>query len=638
MLNTCQKLLSRDSGKSIRDVVFFIGLYFYLWLGVDLCLIYYGVGTVANFPTFFRDWGFLRDHLSYPGGLIEYISAFLAQFFYYSWAGAIVATLQVWLISVCTEYILKAIGASRLRWVRFVPAILLLATYIRYTYYFDSAAALLVALFFVCLYLRTALKDSLFNSAVYVFLSAIVYTIAGGAYLLFAVLCVIYELFLRRRRAMGAAYVLLSLVVIYVEGIVLFGVSMGDAFANLLPVSWKILGTENPFETVVMVCIVYGLVPAVLLAVGLSRMAGLRSKTKLVKQKGKGRRKAHRTSGGAVQKLRIWYSATPVRRWCVGTSLLLVVAGASVFVFHDSERKALFELDYYTYRGLWPEVLQRAQYSPNNYVMIYAVNMALYHTGRLGDEMFRHHQSTHTLFLTSEEVLEAWWKRFGVFFELGCINSAEHALIESLGSNTERPVILKRLALVNMVKGDIDTAGVYLRALSKTLFDADWAHNYLSRLKSDSVLSTDQVIQQTRELIVEQDDIWQFSENETLLLDLLERNRRNKMAFEYLMAWFLLTRQLDKFVENIGRLDDFKYTRIPRHYEEAILLYSYARRRRVDLHGRQISSESRQSFSEFNRILSFYDSNTQAAYNHLARKYGNSYYFYHVYELSGMKK
>lgn len=638
MLDTCRKLLSRDSGKSIRDVVFFTGLYLYLWLVVDLRLIYYGVGTVANFPTFFRDWGFLRDHLLYPGGFIEYVSAFLVQFFYYPWAGAIIVTVQVWLISVCTEYIVKAIGAPRLRWVRFVPPILLLVTYTRYTYYFNSAAALLAALLFVCLYLRTALKDSLFNSVVYVLLSAIVYTTAGGAYLLFAALCVIYELFFRRRRAMGAVYVLLSVAIIYIEGIALFRVSMGDAFTNLLPVSWRILGAENPIETVVMTCIAYGLAPIVALVVGLSRMAGLRPKAKSMGQKGKGQKKAHRRSGGVSRKLSAWSNATPVRRWCVGTALLLVVGGASVFVFHESEQKALFELDYYSYRGLWPEVLERAQYSPNNYVMIYAVNMALYHTGRLGDEMFRYHQNTDTLFLTAGEVLEAWWKRFSVFFEVGCINSAEHALIESLGSNAERPLILRRLALVNMVKGDIDTAGVYLRALSKTLFDADWANNYLSRLKSDSVLSTDQVIQQMRELIAEEDDIWIFSENQTLLLDLLERNRRNKMAFEYLMAWFLLTRQLDKFVDNIGRLDDFEYTRIPRHYEEAILLYSYAKRRTVDLHGRRISSESQASFSEFDRILSMYASNTQAAYNHLASKYGNSYYFYHVYGLSGMKK
>ncbi len=638
MLNTCRKLLSQNNGKSIRGAVFFIGFYFYLWLVVDVRLIYYGVGTVANFPTFFRGWEFFGDHLSYPGGLVEYASAFLAQFFYYSWAGAIIITLQMWLISACTDYIVKAIGASGFRWVRFVPAILLLVTYTEYTYYFDSSTALLAALLFVCLYLKAALKDSLFNPAVYVLLSVIVYTTGGGAYLLFALLCVTYELLFRGRGAMGAAYVLLSVVLIYVEGIVLLGVSVGDAFANLLPVSWKILGTENPFETVVIMCVVYVLVPVVLLAVGFWRTVSLPSKRKSVKQKSKERKKAHRASGGAIRKLRTWYGATPVRRWCVGTALLLAAAAGSAFFFYESERRALFELDYYTYHGLWPEVLERAQYSPNNYVMIYAVNMALYHTGQLGDEMFRYHQNRHTLFLTSEEVLEAWWKRFGVFFELGCINSAEHALIESLGSNTERPLILRRLALLNMVKGDLDTARVYLRALSKTLFDADWANNYLSRLKSDSNLSRDQFIQQMSELIVEQDGIWQFSENEPLLLDLLERNRHNKMAFEYLMGWLLLTRQLDKFVGNLSHLDDFEYTRIPRHYEEAILLYSYARRKTVDLHGRQISSESQQSFSEFNRILSMYASDTQAAYNHLASKHGDTYYFYHVYELSGMKR
>lgn len=638
MLETCRKLLSRDGSKSIRDVVFFTGLYLYLWLVVDLRLIYYGVGTVANFPTFFREWGFFKDHLSYPGGLIEYVSAFLVQFFYYPWAGAIIVTLQLWLVSICTDYIVKATGAFRLRWVRFVPAILLLVTYTEYTYYFDSATALLAALLFVCLYLRIVSKGGLFNSAVYLLMSAIVYATAGGAYLLFTTVCVIYELFFRRRRAIAVACVLVSIAIIYVEGIVLFGVSLGDAFTNLLPVSWRILGAQNPFETVVMSCLAYGFVPAVLLAVGLWQMAGLGVKAQSVAYKGKRQKKTKRTFRRVGPKLTAWYSATPVRRWFVGTLLLLAVAGAAVSFFYESERKALFELDYYSYHGLWPEVLECAQYSPNNYVMIYAVNMALYHTGRLGDEMFSYHQNADTLFLTAGEVLEAWWKRFDIFHDLGCINSAEHTLIESLGSNTERPLILRRLALLNIVKGDIDTAGVYLRALGRTLFDADWADNYLSRLKSDSSLSTDRTIRQMRELITEQDDIWVFYDNETLLLDLLEKNRHNKMAFEYLMAWFLLTRQLDKFVDNLGRLDDFEYTRIPRHYEEAILLYSYAKRRTVDLHGRRISSESQASFSEFNRILSMYASNTQAAYNHLASKYGNTYYFYHVYELSGMKK
>ena len=41
---------------------------------------------------------------------------------------------------------------------------------------------------------------------------------------------------------------------------------------------------------------------------------------------------------------------------------------------------------------------------------------------------------------------------------------------------------------------------------------------------------------------------------ETMLERLLERNPRNRMAFEYLMAHYLLTRQIDKMVANLRPL------------------------------------------------------------------------------------
>jgi hypothetical protein len=57
------------------------------------------------------------------------------------------------------------------------------------------------------------------------------------------------------------------------------------------------------------------------------------------------------------------------------------------------------------------------------------------------------------------------------------------------------------------------------------------------------------------------------------LAALLKRNPRNKMAFEYLMACYLVTGQVDKIVANVGKLREFGYERIPPLYEEAILIY-----------------------------------------------------------------
>ena len=62
-------------------------------------------------------------------------------------------------------------------------------------------------------------------------------------------------------------------------------------------------------------------------------------------------------------------------------------------------------------------------------------------------------------------------------------------------------------------------------------------------------------------------------ELESLLLRLLKRNRHNRMAFEYLMAHYLLTDKLEKLVANLYRFGDFDYPQLPRHCQEALIIY-----------------------------------------------------------------
>ena len=135
-------------------IIFFALFYLYLLLYVDLRLIYSCGGIVTNFPVFAKDWVFFRDHISHPGGVIEYTSAFLSQLFYISWAGALVVTVQAWSMSACVNYILKALNLSALRILRFVPVVILLITYTQYTYHFYTTMAFLTAVFFLCLYIE----------------------------------------------------------------------------------------------------------------------------------------------------------------------------------------------------------------------------------------------------------------------------------------------------------------------------------------------------------------------------------------------------------------------------------------------------------------------------------------------------
>jgi len=606
-----------------------------------LHLIYHGGGVITNFPPFYKDWAFFRESLTYPGGLVEYISAFLSQFLYYPWAGAIVITLQAWLIFICTGCFFKAINARRLCWLRFVPPILLLITYSQYTFYFLTTMALLAAMFCVCLYLRTTSNNKPFLLVTFLTLSVILYTIAGGAYLLFATLCVIYELILRRRRNLGLLFLLSALIIPYVLGVLFFSVSIINAFGNLLPLSWKVLSYKSSEEMIVVVSILYLLVPLVTLGLGFWRIfAGSpyaplqqvgNSKTAPVLNKS-GRKDGKKLRTGIFS----WYRSSPIIKWTAESMVLFVVAG-SVFFWHNNKRRTSFAVDYYACKRMWPEVIDSARRYSNSYFIVHSVNRALYHTGRLNYDILVYPQHPSTLFLPIKEHASVSWKRFDTYIDLGLINKAEHDLMESLEKFGERPTILKRLALINMVKGNINIARTYLSVLGKTLFETQWANNYLDKLNKDPELSTDTRIQHLKSLMLKQDYHFALLDDEQMLLDLLKSNRQNRMAFEYLMARYLLSGELEKFAQNLERLDDFSYFSIPRLYEEAIL-YLLSNNIAVDLNGRQISIDASQRLTGFLDIYNRNGRNKQEALNELRINYGDSYLFYSLYGFSGAKR
>jgi len=233
--------------------------------------MYYGAGVITNFPVFYKGWAFFRTFLSYPGGPLEYTGAFLSQLLYYSWAGALVVTVQAWLLSVCIDYLSKATNLPRIRWMRFIPPILLLILYTRYTYHFATTLAFLTALLLVCLYLKMTLSQTAISRYLGTFLSlsVILYYLAGGAFLLFAVLCALYELLFRSRWKMSLFYLLSAVIIPYVVGLLVFRVSIIDAFSNLLPFSWKILYYESRKRGVIIVYLLYLLPPLTLLVFGL---------------------------------------------------------------------------------------------------------------------------------------------------------------------------------------------------------------------------------------------------------------------------------------------------------------------------------------------------------------------------------
>jgi hypothetical protein len=322
----------------------------------------------------------------------------------------------------------------------------------------------------------------------------------------------------------------------------------------------------------------------------------------------------------------------PVLKWILKSLVLFAIASSAMLFSYDKEKKSLFLIDFYAHQKMWAKLLKAARRHPNNYFVVYAANRALYHTGCLNYNMFSFPQNPATLFLNTKNYEYKSYKKSGIYLDIGLLNLTEKSLTDSLEGIGERPSILKGLALINMAKANYDSARIYLGALSKTLFHNDWANNHLELLKSDPDLSSDKEIQRLRSFSMDKDYGFTSLKNvELTLLQLLEKNRQNRMAFEYLMSWYMLNGQLDKFVQNLIRLDDFSLSQVPRLYEEAVLIYVVSARKPVNLYGRDISIGSRQSFERFNQIMNKYRKDKDAASAKLVKDYWNSYLFYYVY-------
>ncbi|MCK4284439.1 MAG: hypothetical protein KAX44_09000, partial [Candidatus Brocadiae bacterium] len=541
----------------------------------------------------------------------------------YPWAGGLIlATVAALLCAGSGAYIL-AVSGTRPQALHLVPGVLLLVLHNRYTHHLATSLALLVAVLGVCLYLWMRGHGPWWRLLGFLILSGIVYYVAAGAFLIYAVLCGIFEL-LRKQHCVGVLCLVCAFALPYVAGSYVLPVRLSDAYGRLLPFHRE----GDPSWAALAACL-YAFLPLAALSVAFGRWLtkGARSASVDGAAAGAGAfRQRHRHIRSVV------------------TSVLVLIAGAvAVCLSLDRDAKALLQMEYCIRTGAWTGVLEAARRVPADRYGLnvsWDVNRALYHTGRLRDEMFSYPQDGLSLRPPDPVAAPldlsqtACMEYSDVLFDLGRVNESERAAYMALEYLGERPAILQRLALLSVARGEAEAARILLGALSQDLILAGWARRYLARLGKDPSLSADEEIGRLRSVMVTEDKVG-TPPFEDLLLDLLRSNRHNRMAFEYLMAHYLLSRDLEGVARNIGRLDDFGHRDIPKHYEEAIVLHMAGTDSEVDLRGRSIRWETLSRFTEFCKMRDRHSGDRRRAWDALAKDYGDTYFFYYTFGSSG---
>jgi hypothetical protein len=217
-----------------------------------------------------------------------------------------------------------------------------------------------------------------------------------------------------------------------------------------------------------------------------------------------------------------------------------------------------------------------------------------------------------------------------LFFDLGLINESEHWAYEAVTANGDTPWNLQRLILIYLMEENREISEKYLVMLQKTIWHNDWARQYRTYLIDSNDFLEHPQIRYLKNIMPQSDFLVSPGEPELCLEKLLE-NSKNKMAFEYFMAYCLLEGQVGRFVKHLHRLNYFDYSKIPRHFEEAILVYNQLTGGKgINLQGKDISEETIRKFDDFNRILTKHKKNKESARIEL-NKYRDTYWFYGLY-------
>jgi hypothetical protein len=244
--------------------------------------------------------------------------------------------------------------------------------------------------------------------------------------------------------------------------------------------------------------------------------------------------------------------------------------------------------------------------------------------------MFDFPQQPEALFLTRRGT-EALWQKVDTCMDIGLINQSENAATICVETFGERPLLLQRLATVNMVKGNLSVARVFLRALEKVPFWGATARDSLAQLAKDPNCSDNAEIQQLRRVMLKTD----FVRNADTLTLLLTENPANRMAYEYGMASLLLSKNLEDFVKIFNRYHTLNATRIPRHYTEALLLWRVLKKQPLDVPGQTITRETKLQLHEFLQAIQQKGQSKPATKEGLRAAlkgtYGNTYYYYYFF-------
>ncbi len=571
-------------------------------------------------PVFFKGFEYFLGFLLYPGGICDYLSNYLTQFFFYKTPGAIVAALSIAVTTISVQILLSSIFKMRLgRTLAIVIAMFLLLLHGNYNYPLSVSISFDSAIIGAIMYgvIRSGNRQIRLFS--FLLLALATYWICAGHFFVFALTCILMEILLRKSYWLALLQLSIAAAIPYSVATFFIISTLRNAYSHCLPFYYSFTPAFAPYA-------LYGFFFAIIPAQKfLDSLAAI-----------------DRPSNAGYSGMKT--SSAPIIPFIAECFIAVTAAGLPLLISFSPINKSCLEMDYYAESGQWTEVknqLNVVMHRPNlqreiplftnRQMYPFYVNQALYRSGSLLDSMFCFSQPQPPVgMVVPNDVAEHCpYYASNLYFELGLMNVAKRWAYEAYAT-TKTPQVLYRLALACLCVNERQDARICLAMLQKCELFQDSARYLSHLLDCDSSLKGDVNLQKIISDMPDSDYVVHgFGLDPNVDIALLYRQKPgNAMALEYTVANFLQTYRIDSLPGYVQGFSRLHYARLPRHVQEALIFFEAANKKEIDLRGYVFDERILTGFKEFMEILANHNASFAAARDELRYKFGSTYWYY----------
>lgn len=518
-----------------------IGLTLLFALCVTLFWALLGVSLLSfqeQYQLFLFTGDYFTERISVPGGFADYIAEFLTQWNYVFVAGAIIIGILLTVFQRLTWQMMHIEGLDGVWYpLSFIPALLLWAYMCNANVMLSFVIALILSELMIMVWRYDAVGGSIVGKVIFIaVLYPLSYWLIGPCMFVIAGYVLLSEMFSKSR----ASSVWLGI------GSVVYSIAVVLVVAQFRPEPlYRLFGGLNYFRY-----------PAYIPWAQMGMMALVAVFPFVLK-------KLPRVKARIV----------------IPVQLAVILCGGIALVWFNFNTLAneLIDYDYLVRVHAWDKIIAKAEKKqPSTPLEVSCVNFALSQKGELCDRLFEFYQNGgEGLFPTFTRDMLSPVSTGEIFYSLGMINDAERYFFEAQQAipNFRRSGRLcKEIIDCEIINGNYKVARKLLHELQYSLFYSGWADSRLDMLGNERKINADNNYGKLRKFRVGKDYLFSDSEMDQMLGLVFTHCYDNRNAYEYLMAYELVQRDMKRFMEYypIGKYAGYS-DHIPYAIQQALL-------------------------------------------------------------------